>query len=274
MSENRSRDFSMYDEMATEELEEILRADVDAPEGAESDIDMILYVMEVLARRREAEGDTGKTALEAYQSFRENYMPAAEERAAAKPRKWLRSLTTVAAAVVALVILGSVSANAFGFSFWNAVAKWTQETFHFGSNETELDEPEVVNSSATGDLWDAMVDNGDDPTVLPREMLEGFELAELIVDVTPRQRNYTVVYKNGEERIKVTALSYIDSRPEQFEQSEDVTEVYEKSGSLYYIVSNHEQVRVSWVDGKYECYISGDVSIDELKLMIDSIEKG
>ena len=52
MSENRSRDFSVYDEMSTEELEEILRADFDAPEGEETDMDIILYVTDLLTERR------------------------------------------------------------------------------------------------------------------------------------------------------------------------------------------------------------------------------
>ena len=68
MSENQNRrvgNLSKYDAMTTEELEEILRLDAEAPQEQESDIEMILYIMEVLAKRKRNNGHTGKTAQEA-----------------------------------------------------------------------------------------------------------------------------------------------------------------------------------------------------------------
>ena len=82
MSENLnrgSRDFSKYDTMETAELEEILRLDAALPEGAESDTELLLYVMGVLADRRRNNGVAGKTAFEAWESFEKNYMPGEEE---------------------------------------------------------------------------------------------------------------------------------------------------------------------------------------------------
>ena len=55
MSENLNRshpDFSKYDPMSIGELEEILRADALGPERDDSDVDEILYIMEVLAKKR------------------------------------------------------------------------------------------------------------------------------------------------------------------------------------------------------------------------------
>ena len=59
MSENQIRrtdDLSYCDTMTTEELEEILRLDAQAQEEQESDTEMILYVMEVLAARKRSNG--------------------------------------------------------------------------------------------------------------------------------------------------------------------------------------------------------------------------
>ena len=105
MSENQNRgvgDLSKYDAMTTEELEEILRLDAQAPEEQESDTETILYVMEVLAARKRNNGHTGKTALEAYESFKQNYMPEDDNNDttsefATKTKilfpRWLRSVT-------------------------------------------------------------------------------------------------------------------------------------------------------------------------------------
>ena len=42
------RDFSKFDEMSTEELNEILRQDSQLPDGEASDTDAILYIMGVI----------------------------------------------------------------------------------------------------------------------------------------------------------------------------------------------------------------------------------
>ena len=39
----------------------------------------------------------------------------------------------------------------------------------------------------------------------------------------------------------------------------------------YYIFQNKDQLRSVWISNAYECNISGDLSVDEIKKMIDSI---
>ena len=144
MSQNQNRgniDFTIYDSMATQELEEILRLDAEMPEGQESDIYKILYIMEVLAERKRNNSHTGKTALEAYESFKQNYMPETDNnviplKAKRKVPRWVRSLAATAA-VLAILLTGAVTAKAFGFDVWKAVVQWSQETFHFGDEGSD-----------------------------------------------------------------------------------------------------------------------------------------
>ena len=132
----RIDDLAKYDAMTTEQLEEILRLDAEMPDGQESDTDKILYIMEVLAERKRNSSHAGKTALEAYESFKQNYMPETDNniipmQTKRRASRWVRRLTA-AAAVLAILLVGSVTASAFGFNVWKAVVQWTQETFHFG----------------------------------------------------------------------------------------------------------------------------------------------
>lgn len=77
MSESKEhfhRDFSKFDEMSTEELNEILRRDSQLPDGEESDIDAILYIMEVIEKRsQELPLSDFKDVDRAWSSFNENY---------------------------------------------------------------------------------------------------------------------------------------------------------------------------------------------------------
>lgn len=68
------KDYSKFDSMSTEKLEEILRADFEASCGKESDIDMILYIMGVIAKRKQEKTIRAYAdAEQAWKSFHKNY---------------------------------------------------------------------------------------------------------------------------------------------------------------------------------------------------------
>ena len=281
MSENQNRgisDLSKYDAMTTEELEEILRLDAQAPEEQESDTDKILYIMEVLTERKRNNGHTGKTALEAYESFKQNYMPEVEEPdihnekpATVKNRfpRWLRGLTA-AAAVLVILVLGSVTAKAFGTDLWKTVVKWTQETFHFG----EWGNSESNENLPYSSLQEALEDDEITTSLVPNWFPSGYELADIKVKYSPIQTIYTAIYTNGEQNLRITLQDHLEGKPIYVEQSEGLVEEYEVSGITYYLFSNYEYNRAVWLYESYECDISGEVTIDELKKMIDSIQEG
>ncbi len=112
MSENLNRsnpDFSKYDSMSIGELEEILRADAMGPERDDSDIDEILYVMEVLAKKRRQNGIAGKTALEAYQEFQQHYLPLIEEESEPRRKSNVIPFRRIAAVAASLVLVFSLT---------------------------------------------------------------------------------------------------------------------------------------------------------------------
>ena len=281
MSENQNRgigDLSKYDAMTTEELEEMLRLDAQAPEEQETDTETILYIMEVLAARKRNNGHAGKTALEAYESFKQNYLPEVDNvepasRASTKNRitfpRWLRSLTATAA-VLAILLVGSATAQAFGLNIWEAVVKWTQETFHFG----EWGNANENNDLPYASLREALEKGKITTLLVPNWFPNGYELSEIKVDNSPVQTIYKAIYINGKRVLRVTVQDYLDNFPVYVEQSDGLVEEYEVAGVTYYLFENYEFSRAVWLYDSYECDISGEVTIDELKKMIDSIQKG
>lgn len=281
MSENQNRgvgDLSKYDAMTTEELEEILRLDAQAPEEQESDTEMILYVMEVLAARKRNNGHTGKTALEAYESFKQNYLPEVDniETTRNVPTKtriafprWLRSLTATAA-ILAILLIGSVTAQAFGINIWGAMVKWTQETFHFG----EWGDSNTNNNLPYASLQEAL-ENGKITTLLvPQWIPNGYELVDINVEYCPLHTAYKAMYTKDNQKFRITVQDYLNQIPVYVEQSDGLIEEYVVAGVTYYLFENYDAVKAVWIVDSYECYISGNVTIDELKQMIDSIVKG
>ena len=278
MSENLKRsnpDFSKYDSMSIGELEEILRADALGPERDDSDVDEILYVMEVLAKKRRQNGIAGKTALEAYQEFQQHYLPMAEEES--KPRRKsnvipFRRIAAVAASLV-LVFSLSITANAFSFrDVWNAVVNWAQETFSF-SMGVEVSEPTPSDTLQYSSLQ-AVIDEARINVVLPSHIPNGYVLSDIVIDESPKQESYIGIYINNEKIIKISVQSLISDRPEQIEKSDELVEIYAQSDIDYYIFCNQNQYQAVWSIHGYECFISGELSLDEMKVMIDSIKDG
>lgn len=277
MSENQScgiNVFANYDSMTTQELEEILRLDAEMPEGQESDTDKILYVMEVLTERKRNNSHAGNTALEALETFKQHYMPETDHSTAPVKSKskclcWVRSLTA-AAAVLAILLVGSVTAKAFGFNMWKAVIQWTQETFHFGDwGRTD------VNNGLQFDSLQKALEEGNTPAWLaPTYIPHGFTLENITVKQTPLKNTYKAIYANAGKDIVITVQDHLGKSPVYVEQNEGLVEEYKADGVTYYLFTDVNVVKATWINGSCECSIIGDVTIDDLKTMIDSIEKG
>ena len=281
MSEKQNcgiRDFSEYDEMTTEELEEILRLDAEMTEGQESDTEKLLYIMGVLTERRKKNDRTGNIAQEAYELFTQHYMPETENTNPVSVKKnqpknrqlcLVRSLAATAAVLV-ILIAGSVTARAFGIDVWKAVIQWTQETFHFGEWGHSNQKDRLPYAS----LQEAL-EKGNTPAWLaPTWIPEEFKLIDITTTQTPMQKKYRAKYEKGEQTLIITVQDYLDGKPIYVEQSEGLIEKYEVDGITYYLFSDINVVKAVWINGSYECNIMGNVTIDDLKKMIDSIEKG
>lgn len=282
MSENRNRDYSKYDSMTTEELEEILRLDVSIPEGEETDTELLLYVMGVLANRRK-NNSTGKTALEAWKSFQQNYLSEEKEYAEdiqeyhsrQTTLSWLRRMIAAAAVIVLLVSI-PVTAKAFEWEeLWEVIARWAKETFSFvSSDDVEYSEPAIADDLEYTSLQDMLERNNIPHDMVPTWIPEGYVLEKIEKDITPVQEVYRVFYLDGDKELAIRVRSYLQGDPDKIEVNEELVEVNVISGVQYYIFSNVDQMRAIWIIDSYQCNISGDLSIEEIKLMIDSIGKG
>lgn len=280
----RDEKFAKYDAMSTDELQQLLRDDASKSEGAESDTEALFYVMEVLAKRRQARNE-GKSPAEALESFKQNYYTendissvSESTTAAFKPSsrgRWRRGLIAVAAMLV-LVIGSSITANAMGFDLWEVIAKWTQETFHFGY----IDQPEESNvpkadyDNPCASLQEALSKNNIDTLLIPTWIPDGYQEGEIEIALTPKHRAFVASYRGDSNTIIIRLAEYLDSFPMQIEQSDSLIEVYSADGIDYYIFDNYDQLKAVWINEHYECYISGPITISELKEMIDSIVEG
>ena len=277
MSElNKCAEFSHYDSMTTEELQEILRKHAHGELETEPDTDELYYIMEVLAQRREEENPQAfRSEEEALAEFRKHYMP--KEKKAAKvikfPSRALKAVAAVLAVVLILAVGMSISVEAFHIDIWSKFANWTKEIFQFTDlpQGTTAANPEKENNLELKSLQDALGQYAETEKLVPTWMPEGYRSKDLKVTSTPRVLNIGAIYeKNGSELI-IKIRQTIGVQAPQVEKNDDFIEAYVVDGVEYYIFSNTETLQAAWSIGEFECIIGGKITLEEMKMMIDSI---
>ena len=283
MPQNQDRkqsDFSRYDALSTEELSEILRLDSETPEGNGLDIDTLLYITGVLAERKN-NSNTGKTAQEAWKSFQQNYLDSeetvvTEEKTPVKTKNpWIRRMIA-AAAVLVLLVSVPLTAKALDWEdICTAVVQWAKETFSFvRGNQRNVDGPNAENIRQYNSLQEALNQMDVPSNLVPTWIPEGYVLERVDVDETPLYRSYIALYRGGDKPMTIGIYSYQETDPQRVETNDNLVDTYTTEENEYYIISNNGQLRSVWIQGSYECYILGDLTVDEMKQMINSIPKG
>ena len=275
-----TRDFSHLDKLSTEELQEILRQDSLLDDDS-SDIDTILYITDLLAKRSDSSNNS-KDVEAAWKSFKENYYPyisdseplysfdSPEDKVVkAKPRRPRRVMKTLSvAAVLAVVIIsGSVTASAFGYSLWGAVAEWTRDTFGFTQSSQNNGIYPFEN------LRDALAAYDIDEPIVPQWIPDGYGEDTVQAAETPDSKIIVAVSKYGSKEIKFEVKIFDDpsNRHWLYEMFEDDVEKYSSNGIDFYIMKNDDFTRVSWAVGNNECSILCSLKPKEIYRIIDSI---
>lgn len=276
--------FAKYDAMRTEDLQQILREDASKPAGEGSDTDALFYIMEVLAKRREECGEriSPEEALKSFKSkyYSETEKPFDSESTAVTRKKvngggWKRGLVAAVVVICILAVGNSITVNALGSGLWDVIAKWTQETFHFGyaGQVEETNAPSAGFGRPCASLQEALDDYKIQLPLVPTWIPNGYKEVEVKIEETPMQRRFAAKYQFGDNTIRIRIVDYLNGAPSQVERSDGLLEVYSSANIDYYIMDNEDQLQAVWVIDNYECCIIGPLTLPELKQIIDSIGK-
>lgn len=181
----------------------------------------------------------------------------------AKQSKCCRTLfhtALIAAAVVALMVIITVSAAAAGVDIWGWVPVKNDGTFRF-----------VPEKAISKDIPDALIQNGMDKPLFPTWLPEGFVLDEQQIFLeTPMTINTVYICR---DRVLVISIKEIFdfSKLGWAEIDEGFSEEYFSHGIVHHILSNLDTIVSTWYVGNYLVRISGDVSLEEMERIIDSI---
>ena len=279
---------------STEELEELLALSFSMEDGAETDEAYITTIMEVIREREEKEadqekrqagGDAAGGEFQEYGGERERgnkeadgladasgkfpgepSRPQEKVRTAKKPGRVLRSC----AAAAAVIVLLCGTAYAFGWNIFQALADWTAETFQFLTGA----ESKTAGYGVFEYLYLSVAAETDTPAV-PRWAPEGAEEVEQ-PRTSARNDRTRIIGKylvDGKEfTIRITIYDAIpESYDTIYQKNDGSAHPYEAGGITHYIIENMDNISAMWTNGYIEGHIQGNISIEDLQLMIDSI---
>lgn len=166
----------------------------------------------------------------------------------------------IAAAVVAVMVLITVSAAAAGINIWGWVQVRSEGTVRF-----------VAEDALSKDIPAALKQAGIEEPLFPTWIPDGFLLhdQQIKLDV-PIRIQATYVYKARTLMINIRSL-VIDSLSGIIEIEDENPQEYCSHGIVHYIIPNYDQVVAYWLENGILVKISGDVSLEEMEIIIDSI---
>ena len=280
MSEMEKREeISRYDSMSTEELQEILRKHAHDELDTEPETDELFEIMEVLSVRRQQQSPLAfHSNEEAFAEFRKHYMPKKKEESKSEvikfPNRIFRTVAAVLVAVLIVTLGTSVTAEALHIDIWGKLATWTKEIFQFMDNPqgTTAANPEKDNSLELASLQAALDQHEILEKIAPTWLPEGYVNKDLQIMETPRARNINAVYEKDGAELIIKIRQTIGVQAPQTEKNDDFIELYVVDGVEYYIFSNTETLQAAWSIGEFECLMIGEITLEEMKMMIDSIK--
>ena len=259
----------MMEQMPTEQLDEMLRYELEKEQLDESAVRMIMEVLEERDRNAPVEmNERIEAAWEKYQA----HTPVKE-----RPRVSLGGwpMRAVAAAVLIVLLAFAVmpqSAEAEGF--WERLSRWTESVFEFFAPGDVAAQTEYVfktDNPGLQQVYDTVTGLGITDPVVPMWLPEGFELVECEVSKMPTK---TVVYANFTDGLKKAtfdiAIRNADSSRQYIKDEENATK-HEIAGIVHTFIHNEEWWTAAWVRDRLECAIYIDCQEETLYKILKSI---
>lgn len=308
-NQNDSEKYAYLDQLSTERLEALLRADIESPDNTNDEV--IFHILEVM-KKREQEHPTGRLVDvdEAWAEFQQHYNTPEGEGLSLYPTtdeehhpdkdacettptglsqrpKTLRLRPTlktagIAAAIVVAIFATLITVQAAGIDVFGAIGRWTENTFHFvmpsgGSAQSGMGNAtmDTRDSDTYNAIQSALNECGITENLVPTLYPDGFEASEPEIIKTDQYDIIHIGFSDANENffsIDITLYQSIsDLTAHTFEKDTTTVEEYTSGAKTFYILSNMDTVTATYSEGLMVEQLSGNLSLDEIKAIIDSI---
>lgn len=296
MATSKNNDmYSYLDQLSTQELEDLLQKDMEAADGG--NLDMVMYIMEVIEKREGGISNADKkAAARALEEFFNSYATPegnglqlypcddlsntvhTQDSHKEKQHKFsVRSIVLIAAVLICVFSLVACSTSGIE-RFFQMVGKWTSDIFMFESQDIE---------NSGNDDKDAEIAISEEMQYATMEAaLSAYGITEKVVPVIPDEFDIVAIdvipldgentlfyasYRNFDKYLTLQITVHNVPEARSFEKdSLDILE-YSHNGTTYYLYKTNNSNCAAWFWGCLECQIDTNITQENIICMIDSI---
>ncbi len=262
------------DEQALEKMYEMLH-EASAADDLTMDTDLIdecIKTIEMLEGRQD--NIPQEKLQEMKQEMKLKYRDSKEKHHNQIRKKIIR----VAACFILVFSMTVAVADAFGFNPVKMIVSWREDTLNLrtGIKSDNVQDNNTPKSSTFVQMKDAFENIKPSP-LIPKWVPEGFSFKYAEKFVRSDNTNILLTYEDDDGKVIIfDYVIYNDSGKNtesetSFEKDSNEIEVYNKNGISHHIFSNLDQVQAVWGRLNTIYNISGDISTDEIKKIIDSM---
>lgn len=289
--EKNKKSYPNLEKLNMDQLQDLLRQDYESSDDDEMDMEYISAIIEVIKKRNLESDEPVQFDVKAdWKAFKEKYIlteptqiisitqPSSKKRARSKWKIW----QTVAAVLVVTVLLGTFTAQAFGYNLFRIIAQWTDEIFTLRNpvedTSTQSDLVELPQDMLFESIQEVLDKLNITVNAVPKWYPEGFTQTQMVIaQQLPERILIDAVFENADRLISISLTIYNEIPDDvlAYYMKDDTPVVeYEIWGVTHYIMSNFDKNIVVWMNDNVEVSIQGDITEDELLLMVKSIYGG
>lgn len=272
--------YTYFTSCSTPELEKLLRDDLQSNDDNALSIEEIRMITEILSKRNsENDSDLDFDPKTGWESFRNDYLPLAEQRdplyqepdSTAKKKGLYASFRYAAAILIICYVYFSVySVTTVAEGIFSQFASWTNDNFWFG--DAHINEADVGDANYEIDISEYFenisIPDNLLPTWLPPEYMlfgeEGYSNAT--------ENSYQYLFRSEDDfsTLKLKISYYYEDIEEDKTYNKPIS-THEKDGILYSFSENNNTNAVTWKNGSFVCLIEGTITQETLMEIVESI---
>ena len=266
MRENRTCPNKGWKQMSTQELDQILQAELQKEHPNEEVVLPILHELE----EREKDIPVKKTP-EVLAILNKLGKHNTSSKQSIHKHRWLAGIAA-AAAVICLVIMVS-SPTVQAESIFDILFRWTSSVFEFfdpDKSYPDADNNFVTDNPGLQQLYDKVTELGVTESVVPMWLPEGFVLLNLQVSPAPGGNKVFCEFESSSDAISVI-YRISTNISAKVEKEEIGVELFEFKKVSHFIVENEDTLSVTWTVDGVECVINASVPKEHIYSIIKSI---
>ena len=191
-------------------------------------------------------------------------------------RKALKLLPLVA---VLVLLIGTVSAQAFGENFFDLFAKWTSEIFHLDDSakpeasigHNYLEEGEVREFATPQEMLDGFDIKGQ---LIPTEVPEEFGVPTCWASCDESGLKLEILYQSSEHYIYLWYMQISKKNESAVEKNDRAVTSWDFEGIKHYQLADNGIQKVAWANGAFECLAQSNIESDVFRQVVESIYGG